>query len=245
MTIADLISGIIKGIGGLIGEIRKSREAILLLRYLASIAATFFVVTSASFGLGQPWTEALRIGALAAATVAVASPLALRLDIRLPEPIASAISQRIRIADWELEKGPAPVAAQEGGIYLFDSTTISLTVSPSAPIVLDSLLVSARAVSKGSRLRIGVNLDKGIPQEIPMPHLPTSQETTPRALPLRIRLSPQNSLRLQLAAEGGLVHLVLIQTNPPLIPEKSARFLVPQDTPRAVFSPPELDGKRS
>lgn len=244
MVLGDIIAGILKGIGALIGELRKSREVIRFLRYIGSVLATFIITASAGYGLGLDKPETLKLAALAAASVAVASPLASKLDIRLPQFIASAIFKRISLVGWQLENGPPPVPSQAGGAYLLTGTLISTAVTLDKPMRLVSLNL-LHELSEGARLNLDVTF-RASPKKATTFSFSLASNTSPSkptepalsTFTLQRDVAAGEQVVISLGCPKGSARVISIQTDPPILPMAAGTFSAP-NAPSYVLGPPD------
>jgi hypothetical protein len=129
--IGDIISGILRGIGELIGALRKSRQAVQIMKLAASVGATSLAVYLGAIGLGLPKTEALQAAAVAAAGLLITSPLTQGLDVRLPLWLARAIKKRTQPVGWDVT---GAVVMYSDGIFAPEGTRLTTVIPGTKPL---------------------------------------------------------------------------------------------------------------
>jgi len=130
--IGDIISGVLRGIGELIGALRKSRQAVQIMKLAASLGATAAAVYLGAIGLGLPKTEALQAAAVATAGLLITSPLIQGLDVRLPLWLVRAIQKRTRPPGWDIT-GPL-VMFSDGRLFAPEGTRLTTVIPDTKPL---------------------------------------------------------------------------------------------------------------
>lgn len=100
INLGEILSGIIGGIGRLIGELRKSRVAIQFMKLAASAIVSAVAVYLGAIGVGVTSREAALSAATAAAVVLIYSSLREGLDLRIPLWILKLIQKRTLPEGW-------------------------------------------------------------------------------------------------------------------------------------------------
>jgi hypothetical protein len=118
--LGDLIAGVLKGIGALIGELRKSKEVVALLRLVAAIVISGGVAYYATLSSGAGRFEALAAAVGGAVLVVLTSGTAARLGITLPRWLAERAVGMLPQGDeeWEIRDPSAVLGAYPTGLYV-------------------------------------------------------------------------------------------------------------------------------
>lgn len=129
LPIGEIIAGVLRGIGDLIGALRKSAEAVALGRLMASAGLSMLLAYGAAVASGASRVEAISTSILAAAFVVIHSTYAKRVDVVVPRFLADRVSQAFSIAaPWEVSDPAGVVPAYPRGVYVRGQSVLSVRV---------------------------------------------------------------------------------------------------------------------